>query len=108
LFHKSIPSTFAERQQRLGTEQRSSSQGSDTDVNTEQKYNTDDMSMALVKNNVTSRTDKYGVRWQQYSHVSVAGNIAGVQGRPTQEMLSVLILCISLALVLFEAESRIA
>lgn len=47
-----IPPTFAERQQRLGTEQRRGSQGSDTDVNT------DAMSMALIKNDVTSQTDK--------------------------------------------------
>lgn len=109
LFHTFIPSTFAGRQQRLGTEQRRSSQGSDTDVNMKQKYNTDTTSMALIKNNVTSKTDKYSIHWQQYSHVSVAGNKAGVEGSPAQEMQSEeLILYISLALVLFEAESRIA
>lgn len=62
MFHKSIPMTFTECRQRLGTEQRRTSQGSDTDVSVEQKYNTDVTSVALIKNNVTSKTDKYSVQ----------------------------------------------
>lgn len=62
MFHKFIPMTFTECQQRLGTEQRRSSQGSDTDVNMEQKYNMDVMSLSLIKNNATSNIDKYSVR----------------------------------------------